>query len=55
LLCYAMCFTVGLHIISIHFDQHSSDLGGDTCLAPKGLRDRGLEGVYNFTCEGVSK
>ena len=30
---YAMCFTV--HIISIHFDKHSSDLGRDTCLAPE--------------------
>ena len=37
-LCYAMCFTV--HIIFIHFDKHSPDLGRDTCLAPKSLRDR---------------
>src|SRR6218665_1642878 len=37
-LCCAMCFTV--HIIFIHFDKHSSDLGLDTCLAPKGLTDR---------------
>jgi len=33
-----MCFTV--HIILINFDKHSRDLGRDTCLAPKGLRDR---------------
>jgi len=35
-LCYAMCFTV--HIIFVHFDKHSSDLGLDTCLAPEGFK-----------------
>jgi len=35
-LCYAMCFTV--HMIFIHFDKHSSDLGLDTCLATEGFK-----------------
>src|SRR6218665_1209228 len=40
-LCCAMCFTV--HIIFIHFDKHSSDLGLDTCLAPEGF-NRSISG-----------
>ena len=31
-----MCFTV--HIIFLNFDKHSSELGCDTCLAPKGFK-----------------
>ena len=51
-----MCFTV--HIVFINFDNHSPDLGRETCLAPEGFK-RSFSGpwpkkVVHHWCRAIS-